>query len=298
LSPIQFNLLQGFNELKDIVTPDEYLNNLLVFFNLEKTGWAHLITIYGKTPIIKEGLRVYNFDEEILILNKYNQGDHLKSSDLKKLTEISLQLNASGYVFLRYILTHFEYINAYKTRNGQNNWHLDGPLFKKIEINLKEVKWNFEIKINSVFTQVDAYCNNMLNYFNETFIKKLNYNEYRYCISKYVFRDELPIENKHNSNVYSFYSTRLISSHIQYLETFRHLLLLKKELFDNIPVDKEIQDKFLSYEGAQIYLIEVILKYLNLNKMFNDPSTQYVSVLEKLSNDILISKNYEKWIKI
>ncbi len=296
INPIQVTLLDAFIDVMEIITPQEYVSHLQEFFNLEQTGWAHLITIYGKTPVFKAGIKSYNLDEELDALNEYYTTKKLSSGQLKAVTTIQIQLNASGFIYLKFLITHFEYFLAYKTRKDQNNWHLDKPLFYLTGLDIKEVKWDFEKKINEVVNFVEVYCYNMLNYFKKIFQENLHYDESRFCQSKFVFKDESALVKC--KNMYGFYGTRLISSHIQYIETFRHFMLTQTELFNNIPVSEDLKQRFLDFTETQDYLIGVILKYLTINKIFNDPTATYIDKLEKLAEEVRSTQDYNKWIKI
>lgn len=304
IPPQPFSLLAAYRSCNEIMAIDEFFVKLCSLIDINKSSWAHLVTIYGKHPVKTTYNYAFNFDYEDEILNKIQNHDKLTLSENQYILNITISLNAAAYIFLRYIITHFEYISAYKIRENGDPWYNYKPLFLATNIIIEDYPyWEFENKIKSVYKIVESYYNNNYNYFYAVFSKMLNFNLRSFCRSKYIFKGEHHIPMKiDNEQLFGLYITRLISTHIEYLENFRHYFIkdgfsiLQKKISNYDP--SLISNLYInSIDRFNNFTLGYIEKYIFLLNKVKDPSVE--SVVYSLNQQIENAKvNRETWIRI
>lgn len=139
-----------------------------------------------------------------------------------------VQMCISGEAYLDIVVPHFEFMlsrHRYEYDFIRNqNYH---PLFSRSSEDLIEkglnndIKYRFERKIDWVFEDVRDCCKNSRYFANQVMkYKDWNENDYIYC-SYYNYR------SRHFDNNKQSYASRLIFSHIGYIERYRRYLLTK-----------------------------------------------------------------------
>ena len=295
--PNEFSLYKAYEACKDIVSVSEFFDKLTELVDMNKTSWAHLITIYGIEPI-RIGRKEYRFDfNEIkeILSSLYEKNEKINFDKKNRIDNISFSLNASAYIYLRHILPHFEYMSAYKTREDGVEWQNMKPLFQLTEFNIDKMEWEFQIKLNDVFKHISTYCANTENYLQEKFVVKEDFVK-----SKYVFKGE--ITKGTPKDAFPLYMTRLITRHIRYIEVFRHYItrFAFEKIEENInALSNEIREliTYKTKEEIHSYLLGIIEKYLYEMEKINDPTQinilkEYKEILEqaKNNNDIWIQR--------
>lgn len=310
IMPHEFSLLDAYTPFKDLIPINQFFDILNSLININKSSWAHLITVYGKEPVRNISSFYFDFSEEINIINQYfSNGGKFAFGHSEAINRISLSLNASSYVYLRHILSHFEYISGYKTKTKSACANSLKPLFQLIgveycgenEMGNKLPVWQFELKIKNVFEHVKTYMKNNENYFNDTIKREFNWSKEDYCKSDYVFKGE----NKDNTIgmnhiMFSFYCTRMITTHIEYLENFRHYItstgfqqIERKMDLGSIKQTITLNDR----NKIHSFILEYIGKYIQLLKDFNDPSINNVPLL--LEDALIQAKSdNSKWVRL
>lgn len=308
IKPITFTTYSAFCECKMFIhNPTEFFRVLNPLIDLDKSSWAHLITIYAKQPI--RDLHSYRFDfsSDIKLFEKKERNEDLSEGEEKYLNEFAITLNASAYAYLRHILTHFEYISGYKIRNKSASYYSLKPLVLSTQSTVvgKEILWEFQKQISSVYEHVELYVYNNLNYFKDKFIStNEKSSKIEYCSSKHIFRGD------NNNNVeqlydlkpeklYSFYSSRIIATHINYLDNFRQYIT--NEGYYILEIELNRLDKAspnLNNRGKiHDYILLYIGKYIALLEYFDDPSMSIIS--EKLKDALNAAKgNYKLWVTL
>jgi hypothetical protein len=298
--PNPFTLIKAYDSCKEVLSIQDFFRTLEVLIDLNKSSWAHLITIYGKKPV-QDGNKIkFDFREEIAILGKYYDNNGVLSIDeLITLNNISFSLDASSYIYLRDILPHFEYISSYKAK-GYDEWK-QKPLFQLVNIDIKEMQWEFQIKMNEVFQHVETYRKNIQKHFDEMTLKinTIVKNKEDYVKSNYVFRGEKSIgEDATNAPLYM---TRLITKHITYIEAFRHYITTDgysniQDSYNKIDVNIRTNLSIYSVESINSYILNIIKKYLDEMEKLKDPTQK--NVLEDLKESLSdAEKDHSKWIE-
>ena len=301
IPPQPFDLLTAYNELKLFLNPDQFFSVLEELTDMTKFHWAHLITIYNNRPLINDANRGYSFDfsKEKLLLSQ-SENRNLSPHERNHLTNIKITLNASSYIYLRHIFTHFEFISAYKV-----NYDLEiiKPLFqctgvttrkKNIEIDNNETDSNkefieetevifeFQKRIEEVYNHVEIMCFNVREYFQKNFIEQ-NISRKEYIQSNYVFKGDT------NRKVL-FFETRLLSTHIQYIEKFRHYVRTNyPTIIANASSYPVLKNKFNTIDKIDNYFFEYLEKYIILLSNAKDPHIGQVP--DRLSQKLQQAKN-------
>jgi len=269
--PNEFPLIKAYDLCKIIIPVSEFFDKIMELVDINKSSWAHLITIYGKEPIREGKEYTFDFTFEKDILKRIENKEFITDNEKHKIDNILFSLNASAYIYLRHLLPHFEYMSAYKAGKNDNT----KPLFQLTEFKLNERKWEFQIQLEDVFKHIETYCANIEKHFQETFVKKttITSNEL-FLRSKYVFKGD--INRKSNQYPASLYMTRLITSHIGYIEAFRHYItgLGFEKIEKNLEKLPEELKKFAIKTKEEIhnYILKIIEKYLNELEDLQDPT--------------------------
>jgi len=303
IKPITFTLYSAYCECKMFVeNPIEYFKILKTLIDLDKSSWAHLITVYGKQPIREFNSYNFDFSLESVLFEKKNRNESLTETEEKYLNEFVITLNASAYAYLRHILTHFEYISGYKTKNSSSSYYSLKPLIlstKSTVIN-KEIAWEFQSQIINVYEIVELYVYNNSEFFKiKNSGKDDKKSKIEYCTSKYVFRGDFNnhlelIDEFKFEKLCSFYSSRLIATHIEYLDNFRQYIT--NEGFNKIEMELSRTDKASPSLNTRGKIHEFVLlyieKYIGLLEFFGDPSM--INIKDKLKNALTEAKNNNK----
>lgn len=308
IKPMTFTLYSAFCECKMFIeNPSEFFKVLKPLIDLDKSSWAHLITIYGKQPVREFNSYNFDFSKDVELFEKKIKNENLTETEEKYLNDFAITLNASAYAYLRHILTHFEYISGYKTKNSGLTYYTLKPLILSTQSTVvnKEVLWEFQSQIIHVYDIVELYVYNNLEFFKVKF-KDTEDKEARieYCTSKHVFRGDSnnhfeQIDELRNEKLYSFYSSRVIATHINYLDNFRQYIT--NEGFNKLEMELSRTDKTspnLNTRGKiHEFVLSYIEKYINLLEFFGDPSMRGITA--KLKEAHKDAKNNNKlWVSV
>lgn len=237
-------------------------------FLYHQEDWVHLITVLNKE--IK--------DPDIFIrevCSLYNK----RSGELDR---IKIRINPSGYVFLRYVLRHFEFYSYF----GGNK----KPLFicngEKKYNNTNNSCYDFEEIIENAFEVVSKHISAMKLFYEKYYHNKMSREEYRN--SSFAFK---PIEKDGRFATGYFHSTYIITTHVEYIDRFRQhifhkiektdekininrVIINKIEKYVNLMKDglddRSIKDFYYNYEN----IINIIKKsnYYNLSELIRQPT--------------------------
>lgn len=289
--PNEFSLIKAFDACRGIFSATEFLDKVKNLIDINKSSWAHLITIYGKEPHKDGESNIFDFSDIADILEEYQNDTnrYREKGKYKVLHKISFSLNASAYIYLRHLLTHFEYISAYKTRKSNISWCDMKPLFQLTNLDIqqnKEIKWAFQSCIDEVFKHVETYCANIEKYYEEKFFATgLFKNKSDFIKSRFVFKGDNN-ENINGETKGHLYMTRLITSHIEYIDNFRRYIIgfgyeVIKQNIDSIASD--IRNNILvTKEELNSYILNIIDKYLiELEKLQDPTQINIVKILKR-----------------
>ena len=280
IEPEPVSLPRLFNELKKAIPVKELISALRHFYKPETDGsWAHLITIYNLEMNNDELIRMED------LLEKHRKG-FANPFDRKELEEVKITLNPSGFIYLRRIITHFEYFSI--VLNPKNK-----PLCFATEIvhldknNSLEKIYEFELILEEVFEKVKGAKERMSIFLEEdlvnsgVFDSKKEYSNSTWC---FATREKQPF----------LYSTRIINNHISYLDFFRHFTWYcesfqtrvkgyQKEFKNNTPPKKliEIQEVILKKIKSYNNLLSDEVK---LKSIYDNNNALYEKLIEQIKN--------------
>lgn len=231
-----FELLSPTNSLEDICNVIWDLNEA------KREYWRRLITFDVIFP--KDLSNLY------LQAEMFRKGNY----DVEEYSEINIC--TAGRAYIDYVVPHFEFMlsrHRYGLRKVVKVKYQ--PLFCKnsediLPENEFKQKYRFERKIDWVLGDVETCCYNSV-YFANSIMQYFNLNRYEYINNSYY--------NYHTTNrdktigYRQSYESRLIFSHIGYIERYRRYLL-KKNMLQKEDYLKDINER----------LITRISKYLNL----------------------------------
>jgi len=258
------SLFEILSKLKDIYKDDLILDILLKYFISHRYTWSHLITIYDKN--FQED---FNFEIErkaikrIRAIENHGTPYGKEYNDCKAILEnVTLQINPSGFICLRYVITHFEYYSKLAS--------IDIPLFSATDINFVDTpqvtEYEFEPILKIVYEKVKEHFTLMQNYYRSTIMKIEEYNEDNFSKSDLVckhYRKGNIYEERPRANGY-FHSTRIITKHIGYIDEFR-LYLLNSKSFEESTINKMLNfNKNKNKPYINKYIIDILSNYIKL----------------------------------
>lgn len=273
--PEPFSIVKGFEPLMNIIEPEEYCKSLNELLDLNTSSKTHLITIYGKTFAPSGNKYYFDFKKEVEILKKFkkNKGSlqQLSEEEQNIITSVNISLNATAFIYLKYILSHFEYMSTCKTGNRKNTKAL--TLLNYINSSTKN--WMFIEQIEKVYKAAEGQCNNIINFYNER-IKPLypNIDQFK--------KSELTFKGGGWDGFYALHIFRTISCHITYIDTFRvylynHFDEYIEPIIESCSYSIELNTK----EDINNALMGQIKKYIDLHFLFLDDN-DILKVGEKL----------------
>ncbi|HEX4953061.1 MAG TPA: hypothetical protein VF017_06675 [Thermoanaerobaculia bacterium] len=229
----------------------EVVGTIVDAFLAYRKNWVNLVTIRGRPVMGRDA-----FGEEVASLETQAERDALgerssmKASFEALLQDVQVTLNPAAFVFLRFLLTHFEFYSALCQH--------DKPLFSlRLEAggsgNGKSYRYAWARNIVEVQRIVRSHLGLMGTFYRRKFEGERGWTSKQYRRSVFSF--------KHSSEGAPspegiFHSTRIIASHIDYVDTYRLYLLqgLKEEERSSMGVD--INRMLLGFIGEYIRMLE------------------------------------------
>jgi hypothetical protein len=194
---------------------DEICNVIYALSESKRDCWRRLITFSEKYPKSTSDLT-----EQCKLFNSQNNNYESYSN---------VNLCIAGYEYLEYIVPHFEFmLSRHKSEYNSINDRNYQPLFSSHSLDIiyrsDEYKYRFEKKIDMVFNDVYDCCSNSTN-FAKRVIERFDLSEYEFLNNSYF---NYHVVNRDGSSGYrQSYESRLIFSHIGYIERYRRYLLNK-----------------------------------------------------------------------
>jgi hypothetical protein len=247
-----FEILKTLQELKCYNTlpysADEVKASFNQMFSYQVDDYRQLITCTKSTikKDIEQG-KIIQLDEEIdKFYLEYNP-ERVNESLKRELDNIRLIYNDSALYLIENVITHFEFISLFHSKNTKfllEGVNEDLKVFYNGKVPVESLP--FIQRLNNVFVDVKEMCNSSINHYFNDIVEVYDPNEY--CDTS-----GLAILSK-------FYFDLMISRHITYIEQFR--LYILKEI-DVKGIDKkELLHKKIALNN---YLLDIIEnKYLAL----------------------------------
>jgi len=214
-----------------IIHPAEVLLTIARAFVFHRQHWVHLVSIqhwevgwHGQFQLImnwmelelKHIAKTTNSETEFV-----EALDALNADILRTLLESSVQITPAGFIFLKHILPHFEF---YSTLANSSK-----PIFalnpsKPVDA---ESDYEFEEVASKVFRIVESHITRMISFFDLKLKGELVPTSEAYRLSDYSFKfiGDSPASGKGD-----FHWFRICTQHIGYLEQFRRLVILRRNL--------------------------------------------------------------------
>lgn len=240
-----YPLADCLKRLESFYSVESILEAVSRCFLYHERNWAHLLTIFNsnltrekQSYFIRETAKKYSTNKTLGPPNARTAETNDEEIDPKN---IKIRVNLAGFTFVRYILIHFEFYS-----NLAENKHPLG--IRESEIHTPPKTFYFEEAIDRVLKFVAHHLVSMEKFFNDKYKPVLGDN---FGTSDLCFR-HLGDANIAVDQGY-FHSTRIITSHINYIDRFR----------------REVPAKFTEADGETLIkihriLVEKIERYIDL----------------------------------
>jgi hypothetical protein len=280
--PKENRLYDIYDSVSEIITPQKFTDWITKFFNFHKSSWAHLVTIYNKKLDEKQEV---NLIHELELLKKESK----TAEEILELNNIEITTNASAYIYIKYLIVDFEYFSIYAAQvNGTRKYK---PLLQELDFESKSLKYGFEELIEDVSKVVKDYKKNTELYFNDKIKSKYSIDAFSKSI--FTFRKEREI-------VKQFYFSRIVTTHIEYLENFRCFLWNNSDFKKKVNDNKATFPASKSFKDIQFFIVRKIREYLELLKDFPYPAIS--NAVLGIENNLVLNELTEieagRWQKI
>lgn len=287
-------------ENKNTVIPYENIFDWLKkFYSLKNKVFTHLIELSNKnesnlndSPKNPLG-SILNFENEFQIA-KNTDSTNLSSTILR---EIKIRINPSGVIYLRYLVTHFEFMSSYTYWRNEEYTNKFKPLFLSIAFNKNNRQYEFEKLLIDVLSVVIRKKQG-----NDSFLKqKIFVGDSKLKTITDYLNSILTIHFDQSPN--QLYSSRMIATHLSYIESFRNYLNTNELMVSRI-VKNHKDYKGKSLDEINVFILKDIeLMYINLciNTSIYLIDESVYSIMKKWNekiNELLINKNFNSQIDI
>lgn len=256
------SLLELFRLLSPFFLLDDICNVVWDLSEAKREYWRRLITFDVLFP--REQKELYNqaqcFREENFAIEKYSE----------------INICRAGLAYLDYVVPHFEFMlsrHKYGTKMIQDEKYQ--PLFSKSSeriIRSSEPVYRFERRIDWVFHDVEDCC------VNSTFFAKKVMDTLKIDKNEYINNTFFNYHTVNKDGTIGFkqsYESRLIFSHVGYIERYRRYLLQKNEnnglryaLYVNEKLVERIKKYLCLYKNEEL-CFQTISQDEAANKLLN-----------------------------
>ena len=242
-----FSLLE---KLEPLYSCQHILRTIARLFLYHK-HWVNLLSIYG-VPIRDQDVIISELMQLCENISEVPKSCISKCNDKlsERLRSIKIKITPAGIAYLRHIHSHFEFYGALAGTPA--------PLFiegensaKEINDNSEREKYGYEVSIEQVLRWVEQHQKIMNRFFERKLVEELGFDVDSYLRSPYCLR----FNGKYISAKGDFHSTRIITSHIDYIDTFRLFLLPK--IMDT-ETKRSINKRLIMYIRKYIVLLEQV----------------------------------------
>jgi hypothetical protein len=252
-TPRSIPLYELFDKALILFNEDEIYDVLKFMFDLHQYNWVNLVTFRNNND---------NYIENKNMVFENNK-EYYK--------DISITINPSGFIYLKNIITHYEfYSNIKGNSSGLFSINLD-----KMDNN----KYKFEDNIERVYNLVETNVNSMDRYYQKNIVVGLKWTTEDFKDSGFIFNhfDENP------GKFSLFFTTRIITTHVDYIDKYR-LYLIKSLDVNN--------DKNLIIEINKI-IVNKLQKYIKLlEKIPDEKEKKHFQDGFQKKIDIIINRDY------
>lgn len=250
---------------------DQFLKTLARLFLLHKNIWCHLVTFSAK-QVFDEN----SFAEETEALSKLVKSELGNASADEKvaLNRIRVQLNPSGYIYLRDIIKHYEFFSV-RANNPK-------PLFESLTIEDSSNTPEFLSNIDNTLNLTKNCLNSLLKF---TFANVVpNFINSIHCFKLYEYRED--DSDDYHERPGRLLITRIIHTHLRYIDDFRKYIMEKGSYTQELK--KNFNLELIQREGEYIQLLK---KLQNKGSFVEGILTHWKNNIDQSKNDPLKYKS-------
>lgn len=211
--PKNVTLTTLFKETELLFSNKEVLNILIESFKLHTKNWANLVT-FRNIPFHT------NVDIKEFLSGKIDSEDYI---EIKEYNDTCVNINPSGFVYIKYLLTHFEFYSSILAGNEQ-------PLFLADLSKNENDDYVFILIIQNVYVQIKRHIEQIAKCYTTKIDGELGLSRKEFEASVFAFRH---LGNHIPSPTGLSHTIRVITSAIVYLDTFRLYILTKNEIIED-----------------------------------------------------------------
>ncbi len=229
------SLVDVLDELNIAYSREEVLTSIAKCFLYHRNNWSHLLTIKD-TDVSNE----LTFQKDFLQLLKSNKPAAKK---------VQIRINPAGYIFLRHIMPHFEFYNV--LAGGKCSLY-EARLVKSVdESKERMLVFDFEKILETVLQWTKMHIQAMALFYNAHFQPHMTTDGYR--ASRFTFKHFGGGGPKQKGY---FHSTRIITTHISYIDNYRQFLLHDKREIPKITTKQELNRILCGYLEQFVQLLK------------------------------------------
>jgi hypothetical protein len=276
--------------LKGVYPYSEILQTVAKCFLYHEGNWVQLLSIYKK-PVL--AVDAFAEEEQLLI-----ELDHLLDREsfmmdentrqrsyeiIKQLDRIGLKITPAGISYLKYLNTHFEYYSVFASPQSPALFEIHPQSQLHDEDGDGDRRYQFEEVIDLTFRRFAEHFYMMRKFYLSKFEAEMGYTPLSFRRSEYSFK----YIGDRPRTMGMFHSSRVMYSHIDYLENYRLYALSSFELD---PSEARLINE---------RLVERIGRYVTLLRRSHDDSPAHMcEVFGKQISKIKASKYSDMTTKI
>lgn len=279
---IPVKLVDLYDEFVNIFGPSNislFVSTIYNMFSFHRDNWCHLITFINKQIINEE-----DFNNEKLF---FNNPLLIKNPD--RIKNIKLYINPAGFIYIRNIIRHYEFFSK---RAGNSK-----SLFNSLECKINDGKIEFEFieNIDKTFTVAKDCIITLFDFLSH----ERNINEFinsNHTFKEYFNDNEVTTYSMDSQRKGKLYIILIITTHIQYLDTFNNYILEYCSQYLNFYENLEKKHEFQNLKvRINKLMIEKISRYVDFMK--DERIKPHCNDLfQKFHNNIdEIKKNYNEY---
>ena len=211
-----------------IYPPGEVVGTLFDAFLLHSSNWVHLVT-WRLKPLDFLVHREAGMSTRLVPLRPIDESDD--NDGFAGLHPIAISLTPAAFVYLKYILPHFEF---YSKLAGNKASLFSMALEKSAET---DVPFLFQEVIQRTQSLVKRHLDSMNRFFREVFADAIGFDEAGYLQSPYAF---YYAGSGRAAPVGCLHSDRIVLTHLEYLDHYREFLLRYASSKGGLPLKKVV----------------------------------------------------------
>lgn len=287
----QSKLIRLHDALLKFENYDMYDNKIITnifhrLFRVNDNSFELLVMLHHLDAIKDDKIDIENAIKEIIAWIGNKEDSRLHKSSVLNLNRTEIKINAPSAIYISKIFIHYEYFNL--LANLDEGIYEVQPLFQCLGV--KNERFEFEIQLESILQYLKRFFENIDIFFCDNICKKKIENDCNKpnCINAI---------NKFRDNGFCFsnslYSSRVITNHINYIDSFREYLW-KIDVVSTSAQQPKLTDK----NQIQSYLLGIIGEYIQLyeTRNVNDHTVQNImKEIKEEYNKALTANEMKDW---